>query len=581
MPVRNRYKVFIIDEVHQLSTPSFNALLKSIEEPPPHVVFMMATTELDKIPETVLSRSQVYEFRTISTQGDRRAAAADRRRREASRSATTSLQLIARDAEGSMRDAQSKLDQVIAFTGKTITRRRCRDGARPGRPRPAARHACRRWPTRTRRRRSRWPAAPSRWATTCALVCRELSRVVRDLLVLSVDPSRVDDPEIAGEGERDRLTALADALLARGSAARVRSADASAEADIRGAAQPRYHLEMALLRWIHLRKLVPIEDLIAGGGAGGRDAAPAAAAPSRDRADAAAGAAPVAPQRAPARRRGRVAPARRRRRASTAQPSAPRAPAAPHRQRSRRVRSRAATATSGDFKDAFLAEIRKSKAVFYNTVVAQAQKIEVAGDRVTFTFSPTQRALREQFEQNRAWLESIAQQARRTQDRGRVGAGRCGRRAAAAAGERRRRRRRSGRDTKRDAARAGARRRRRAGDARSVSRRRSATSRRCEADMNIQQMMKQAQQMQERLQKQMAELRVEGNAGGGMVTVVVNGAKQLQSLKIDPEVVSKDDVEMLQDLIVAAINDAQRKADEEMAQKMGGMLPPGMKLPGM
>jgi nucleoid-associated protein EbfC len=96
--------------------------------------------------------------------------------------------------------------------------------------------------------------------------------------------------------------------------------------------------------------------------------------------------------------------------------------------------------------------------------------------------------------------------------------------------------------------------------------------------MNIQQMMKQAQQMQERLQQQMSELKVEGNAGGGMVTVVVNGAKQVQSLKIDPEVVSKDDIEMLQDLIVAAINDAQRKADEEMAQKMGGMLPPGMKL---
>ena len=96
--------------------------------------------------------------------------------------------------------------------------------------------------------------------------------------------------------------------------------------------------------------------------------------------------------------------------------------------------------------------------------------------------------------------------------------------------------------------------------------------------MNIPQIMKQAQQMQERLKRQMAELKVEGNAGGGMVTVVVNGAKQIQSLKIDPEVVSKDDVEMLQDLIVAAVNDAHRKADEEMAQKMGGMLPPGMNL---
>ena len=99
--------------------------------------------------------------------------------------------------------------------------------------------------------------------------------------------------------------------------------------------------------------------------------------------------------------------------------------------------------------------------------------------------------------------------------------------------------------------------------------------------MNIQQMMKQAQQMQDRLQKQMAELRVEGNAGGGMVTVVINGAKQVQSMKIDPDVVSKDDIGMLQDLIVAALNDAHRKADEQMAQAMGGMLPPGMKLPGM
>jgi DNA-binding YbaB/EbfC family protein len=98
--------------------------------------------------------------------------------------------------------------------------------------------------------------------------------------------------------------------------------------------------------------------------------------------------------------------------------------------------------------------------------------------------------------------------------------------------------------------------------------------------MNIQQMMKQAQQMQERLQKQMAELRVEGNSGGGMVTVVMNGAKQLQSLKIDPEAVSKDDVEMLQDLILAAINDAHRKADEELAKQMGGMMG-GLKIPGL
>jgi DNA-binding YbaB/EbfC family protein len=98
--------------------------------------------------------------------------------------------------------------------------------------------------------------------------------------------------------------------------------------------------------------------------------------------------------------------------------------------------------------------------------------------------------------------------------------------------------------------------------------------------MNIQQMMKQAQQMQERLQKQMTELRIEASAGGGMVSVVVNGTKQIQSITIDPEVVSRDDVEMLQDLIVAALNDAYRKVDDEMQKSMGGMLG-GLRIPGM
>ena len=98
--------------------------------------------------------------------------------------------------------------------------------------------------------------------------------------------------------------------------------------------------------------------------------------------------------------------------------------------------------------------------------------------------------------------------------------------------------------------------------------------------MNIQQMMKQAQQMQDRLQKQMAEMRIEATSGGGMVTVVINGQKQVLSLTIDPEAVSKDDVEMLQDLILAAINDAHRKADEALSQQMGGLMG-GLKLPGL
>ena len=98
--------------------------------------------------------------------------------------------------------------------------------------------------------------------------------------------------------------------------------------------------------------------------------------------------------------------------------------------------------------------------------------------------------------------------------------------------------------------------------------------------MNIQKMMKDAQRMQDQMQRQMAEMRIEASAGGGMVTVVVNGLKQIESLKLDPEVVNKDDVEMLQDLILAAINDASRKADEAMQQQMSGLMG-GMKIPGL
>jgi len=98
--------------------------------------------------------------------------------------------------------------------------------------------------------------------------------------------------------------------------------------------------------------------------------------------------------------------------------------------------------------------------------------------------------------------------------------------------------------------------------------------------MNIMDMMRQAKEMQERLQQQMAEVRVEATAGGGMVTVVMNGAKQVQSLVIDPTVVSKDDVEMLQDMIIAALNDGQRKVDERLSQSMSGLMG-GLKIPGL
>ena len=97
---------------------------------------------------------------------------------------------------------------------------------------------------------------------------------------------------------------------------------------------------------------------------------------------------------------------------------------------------------------------------------------------------------------------------------------------------------------------------------------------------NLQKMLKQAKEMQDKIQRESAEMRVEGSSGGGMVTVVLDGTKNLISINIDPEVVDKDDVEMLQDLIVAAFNDANAKVDEELSQKLGS-LGAGLKIPGL
>jgi DNA-binding YbaB/EbfC family protein len=97
---------------------------------------------------------------------------------------------------------------------------------------------------------------------------------------------------------------------------------------------------------------------------------------------------------------------------------------------------------------------------------------------------------------------------------------------------------------------------------------------------NLQKMLKTAKEMQERLQKELAELRIEGTSGGGMVNVVLDGQKNLISVRLDAEVVNRDDIEMLQDLIVAAFNDASAKVDEHMSQKLSS-LGGGLKIPGL
>jgi len=396
-PARDRYKVFIIDEVHQLSTASFNALLKSIEEPPPHVVFMMATTELHKIPDTILSRSQVFEFRTISPK-----AISEQLRRilaaENVEASDASLALIARAAEGSMRDAQSALDQVIAFAGRaigvddvsTVLGLVGRDLLMDVIDAVVAEDAPRAFALAERAVES---------GTDLRLVCRELSQLVRDMMMMSVDPARMSEEELPAD-ERERLTSLAR-QFSREDLMRAFDLLSTAEQDIRTVSHPRYYFEMVLLRWMHLRKLVPLTDLLEQLGSSGTKTA----APTGSRVAAAAG--KIAPTSdKPASASSKVAPTSDRI-APTSRKIAPTSDGiAPTTDKPTGDR---VVAPTSSLKDSLLAEIRSGKAFFYNTVVAQAQKIDVIDDRVTFTFLPAHRALREQFEQSRPWLEATAE----------------------------------------------------------------------------------------------------------------------------------------------------------------------------
>ena len=399
-PVRNRYKVFLIDEVHMLSSSSFNALLKSIEEPPPHVIFMMATTELQKIPDTVLSRAQVYEFRTISAK-----TVAERLRyianEEAIQIGDSGLLLLARAGEGSMRDSLSAFDQVRAFAGDqievedvvTVLGLVGRDlvldmlDAVVSEDAPAAFTLVERAIER---------------GYDLRLLCRELARATRDLLILSVDRSRADDPDLAAEGERERLKHLAD-LSSREDLLRAFDVLTRAEQEIRLSDQPRYNMEMTLLRLMHMRKLVPLTELIMSGknalpaGAGGRGVSSAVAVnPARLTSSAprtAAASASATSRAAGASNPAGALPAA----GAAGGPGAASVPSAP-----------SASSGAGDLRSSYLAQLKASKVFFYNTVVAQAYRVDVTPTKIAFAFLPNQKVPRQQCEEMKAFLEDVA-----------------------------------------------------------------------------------------------------------------------------------------------------------------------------
>jgi len=408
MPARDRYKIFIIDEVHQLSASSFNALLKSLEEPPPHVAFIMATTAPDKIPDTIVSRSQVFEFKTIASKSiaEQLQKIADDPKDPIAAS-PEAIALIARAAEGSMRDAETAFDQVIAFSGKTVTVEDVatvlglvgRDLLFDVIQAVADENGTAAFELAGRAVEAGYDLR---------LLCRELARLVRDLLVLSVDPSRMSDPDVAPESDHGRLKALLP-RFSREDLLRSFDVLTRAESEIRGAAEPRYHLEMALLRWIHLRKLMPIEQLIErlesgaplGGPGPSRAPAPAsplprASAPAPPLPRASVPAPLPAPRPAPSISSASVA--------RRLQSSAPAAPAA--------VSTPATVSASGQgLKDVFLAAVLKARTVLYSTTIAEALSVDVEGDRVRFRFGASHTMAADRLGREKALLESLASEA--------------------------------------------------------------------------------------------------------------------------------------------------------------------------
>ncbi|MGO8815970.1 MAG: DNA polymerase III subunit gamma/tau [Terriglobia bacterium] len=280
LPARDRYKIFIIDEAHMLTTEAFNALLKTLEEPPPRSLFMLATTEPHKLPPTIQSRCQHFSFRLLDYGEiyDRVRAVIAEEKVDADEGAVSTL---AQAAEGSMRDGLSLLDQVIAACGQHLDEKRVRQvlGVVPTELLADIVKAIDAADSRLVLERVGQLAAEG---YELAHFCGELTRFVRDLMIgrtCGADSKLLQVPgeqrqqigEIVGRFSEEDLSRFFNILL-------------RAESEMRYALVPRFHLELALMKMVHARRLASLEMLLSGlGGAGAPvKSLPAPARPAAD-----------------------------------------------------------------------------------------------------------------------------------------------------------------------------------------------------------------------------------------------------------------------------------------------------------
>lgn len=255
---RDRFKVFIIDEVHMLSKSSFNALLKTLEEPPENVVFVMATTELHKVPDTILSRVQEFEFRTIPLQKilNHLKTIANAEKINIS---TAGLKEIARSGEGSMRDAQSNFDQVISFSGEEIDV----DDVIKALGIASAENLT----TTIKAIADKNPQIILKVVDDLIArgqdlrhFCLDLLTFIRDLLVFKMagDADNLLDTAILSFDDlKEHSEPFTEADLIR-----FFNSLAETESNLREANEPRYMLEVGLIKLIEMRRVQPVEQLL-------------------------------------------------------------------------------------------------------------------------------------------------------------------------------------------------------------------------------------------------------------------------------------------------------------------------------
>jgi DNA polymerase-3 subunit gamma/tau len=258
-PARDRYKIFIIDEAHQITSEAFNALLKTLEEPPEWVVFLLCTTEAHKIPTTISSRCQQFSFRSVDF-NELVGRMDEIARLEGIEADKETLGVLAQAGEGSVRDSLSALDQAIACCGNKLEAAEVRAllGMFAAESLEQVAQALAGGDTRKMLEIVAELEANGRSLQHFA---RELARYIRNLLVVKIEgkPSRL---VAATSAEQERLASTA-ALFREEDLTRFLKLSLELFRDLQTSLQPRLHLEMGLLRLVHAGRLQPIEEALA------------------------------------------------------------------------------------------------------------------------------------------------------------------------------------------------------------------------------------------------------------------------------------------------------------------------------